>query len=110
MLSGRLPYGAEVAKARTRSAQDKLIYRSVLHDDREIPAWIDEVLRRATHPQPAKRYEELSELVYELRHPNQAYLSRTRPPLIERHPVTFWKVLSLILLILVVVLLFEVVA
>ena len=110
MLSGRLPYGAEVAKARTRSAQDKLIYRSVLHDDREIPAWIDEVLQRATHPQPAKRYEELSELVYDLRHPSQAYVSRTRPPLIERHPVTFWKVLSLILLILVVVLLFEVVA
>lgn len=110
MLSGRLPYGAEVAKARTRSAQDKLIYRSVLHNDREIPAWIDDVLRRATHPQPAKRYEELPEFVHELRHPNQAYVSRTRPPLIERHPVTFWKVLSLILLIIVVALLFEVVA
>jgi serine/threonine protein kinase len=110
MLSGRLPYGAEVAKARTKSAQDKLIYRSVLHPDREIPAWIDEVLRRATHPQPEKRYEELSELVHDLRHPNQAYMSRTRPPLIERHPVTFWKVLSLILLIIVVALLFEVVA
>jgi serine/threonine protein phosphatase PrpC len=110
MLSGRLPYGAEVAKARTKAAQEKLIYRSVLHNEREIPAWIDEVLRRATQPDPAKRYEELSELVYDLRHPNQAYLSRTRPPLIDRYPVTFWKVLSLILLILVVVLLFRVVA
>jgi serine/threonine protein phosphatase PrpC len=110
MLSGRLPYGAEVAKARTKAAQDKLIYRSVLHNEREIPAWIDEVLRRATQPDPAKRYGELSELVFDLRHPNQAYLSRTRPPLIERYPVTFWKVLSLILFIVVVVLLFRVVA
>jgi len=33
-----LPYGAEVAKARTRGAQGKLIYASVLDDDREIPA------------------------------------------------------------------------
>ena len=110
MLSGRLPFGTGVAKARTKAAQEKLNYRSVLHDEREIPAWIDEVLRRATQPDPAKRYEELSELVYDLRHPNAAYLSRTRPPLIERYPVTFWKVLSLILLILVVVLLFRVVA
>lgn len=110
MLSGRLPFGTGVAKARTKAAQEKLNYRSVLHDEREIPAWIDEVLRRATQPDPAKRYEDLSELVYDLRHPNAAYLSRTRPPLIERYPVTFWKVLSLILLILVVVLLFRVVA
>jgi len=110
MLSGRLPFGTAVAKARTRAAQEKLNYRSVLHDEREIPAWVDEVLRRATQPDPAKRYEELSELVYDLRHPNEAYLSRTRPPLIERYPVTFWKILSLILLILVVVLLFRVVA
>lgn len=110
MLSGRLPYGAEVAKARTKAAQEKLIYRSVLHNDREIPAWFDEVLRRATHPDPMKRYEELSEFVYDLRHPNQAYLSRMRAPLIERDPVKFWKVLSLVLLIIVVVLLFRVVA
>src|SRR6185436_4618393 len=50
MLSGRLPYGAEVAKARTKAAQEKLVYVPVLDRDREIPAWFDEVLRRATHP------------------------------------------------------------
>jgi serine/threonine protein kinase len=107
MLSGRLPYGAEVAKARTKAAQAKLIYTSVLAADREIPAWVDEVLRRATHPDPRKRYEDLSELVYELRHPNAAYLSRTRPALIERNPVGFWRTLALILLIIVVVLLYR---
>ena len=54
MLSGRLPYGADVPKARTRAAQRQLKYRSVLDDEREIPAWIDEVLRKATHPDPAE--------------------------------------------------------
>jgi serine/threonine protein kinase len=107
MLSGRLPYGAEVAKARTKAAQGKLIYKSVLDDDREIPAWFDEVLRRATHPEPARRYEELSEFLYDLRHPNAAYVARTRPPLIERYPVGFWKTLSLILLLIIAVLLFR---
>jgi len=105
MLSGRLPYDAEVPKARTRAAQRQLKYRSVLDDEREIPAWIDEVLRKATHPDPLKRYEELSEFVYELRHPSQAYLSRTRAPLLERNPVAFWRGVSLILAITVVVLL-----
>ena len=105
MLSGRLPYDAEVPKARTRAAQRLLKYRSVLDDEREIPAWIDEVLRKATHPDPSKRYEELSEFVYELRHPSQAYLSRVRAPLLERNPVAFWRGVSLLLAIAVVILL-----
>jgi hypothetical protein len=105
MLSGRLPFGTEVAKSRTRAAQKKLVYRSVLAEDREIPAWIDAVLRKATHPDPAKRYEELSELTHDLRHPNEAYLSKNRPPLLERNPAAFWRTLSLILLLIIAVLL-----
>ena len=106
MLSGRLPYGAEVAKSRTRSAQRKLRYASVLHEDRAIPVWLDGVLSKAMHPNPLKRYEALSEYVHDLRHPNRAFLSKTRPPLLERHPVTFWKGLSAILAAIIVVLLF----
>ncbi len=105
MLSSKLPYGTEVSKSRTRAAQRKLMYQSLLDDNREIPAWIDDVLKRAVHPDPAKRYEELSELTYDLRHPNQAYLNKTRPPLVERSPVVFWKSVSLILAIIIAALL-----
>jgi serine/threonine protein phosphatase PrpC len=105
MLSGRLPFGAEVPRARTRAAQRQLKYQSVLDDEREIPAWIDDVLRRATHPDPNRRYEELSEFVYDLRHPTADYLSRTRAPLLERNPVAFWRGVSLILAAIVVILL-----
>ena len=104
MLTGRLTYGAEVAKSRTRSAQNNLQYDTVLHDDLEIPAWIDGVLKKAVHPNPLKRYEELSEFLYDLRHPNQEFLSRTRPPLIERNPLVFWKSVSFILALLVLLL------
>ena len=52
MLTGRLPYGAQVAKTRTKSQQKKLRYRSVLDDNRDIPAWIDGALRKAVHPDP----------------------------------------------------------
>lgn len=105
LLTGRLPYGAQVARARTRSAQNQLQYDSVLDDDREIPAWIDGVLRKAVHPNPAKRYAELSEFLYDLRHPNQEFLQRTRPPLIERNPLVFWKGVSALLALAVVALL-----
>jgi len=103
MLSGRLPYGAEVSRARTRAAQRQLKYQTVLAEDREIPAWIDEVLRRAVHWDPNKRYAELSEFTHDLRHPNADYQSRTRAPLLERNPVAFWRGLALILAVAFVI-------
>ena len=99
MLTGKLPYGVSPAKTRTRAAQKKLSYDSALRDDREIPAWVDDALRKALDPDPQSRYEELSEFVFDLHHPNKTFLSKTRPPLIERHPVMFWKIVSLLLAI-----------
>ena len=105
MLCGRLPYGAEVAKSRTRAAQQKLVYRSVLDEEREIPAWLDDTLKKAVHVNPYKRYSELSEFLYELRHPSRAFLNATRPPLIERNPLMFWQGVSFVLAVVVVLLL-----
>ena len=106
LLSGKLPYGAEVAKCKTASAQNKLNYDSLRYDRPEIPVWVDDAIRKAVQPSPYKRYEELSEFIYDLRHPNQRYLSRTRPPLIERYPLHFWKGLVLIQAIIIIILLF----
>jgi serine/threonine protein kinase len=105
MLTGRLPYGAEVAKTRTKAAQKKLEYDSVSAEKREIPVWIDEAIRKAVHPDPYKRYEELSEFLFDLRHPNKAFLNKTRAPLMERNPVFFWKSVSLILIVIIAILL-----
>lgn len=95
MLSGHFPYDTQVAKVRTVSGQKRLVYRSVLDDEREIPAWIDYTLRKALQPFPYKRYNELSEFLFELRHPNPKFLIQSRPPLLERNPVLFWRSLSL---------------
>jgi len=107
MLSGRLPYGADVSRARTRAAQSKLRYRSVLREDREIPAWIDEVLRRALEPLPAKRYAELSEFVHDLRHPSARLTGRpAATPLAERDALLFWKMVAALLSLALLVMLF----
>src|SRR5262249_35045404 len=89
MLSGRLPYDAEAARVRTRAAQRKLQYATLLDEQRDIPPWVDAALRKAVHPEPFERYETLSEFVYDLRHPNPDLLRAT--PLLERYPVLFWK-------------------
>jgi serine/threonine protein kinase len=103
MLTGRLPYGSQIAKARTRSQFSRLKYRSALEGKQEIPAWVDGALRRAVHPEPCKRYESLSEFTFDLRHANARYSSA--PPLMERNPLLFWKFATAILACVVGVLL-----
>jgi serine/threonine protein phosphatase PrpC len=105
MLTGTLPYGTEVAKTRTRAAQHRLAYQSALSENRELPVWVDEVLKKALHPSPHKRYPALSEFMFELRAPSTEMLKRAQLPLLERDPVLFWKSVSLVLAIVVIALL-----
>jgi serine/threonine protein phosphatase PrpC len=105
MLSGRVPYGTRVARATSRAAQRRLTYRTVLDERRAIPAWIDGALAKALHVNPGKRYDALSEFVYDLRHPNPNFVTTQRAPLLERNPLLFWKSLSLVLFIAVLMLL-----
>ncbi len=105
MLTGRLPYGAQAAQARTRAQFGKLRYRTAAHGNREIPVWVDGALERAVHPNPAKRYDSLSEFLYDLRHPNANYVATASAPLIERNPLLFWKSTTVALVLAVIVLL-----
>ncbi len=105
MLTGRLPYGAQAARARTRSDFNRLIYGPASHRGRDIPIWVDSTLERAVHPNPFKRYDSFSEFLFDLRHPNAKYLTTSSTPLIERNPVLFWKCTTLVLALAVVVLL-----
>ena len=104
MLTGRLPYGAQVARARTRSDFNRLIYAPASHSGRDIPIWVDRTLERAVHPNPFKRYDSFSEFVFDLRHPNAKYVTTSSTPLIERNPVLFWKCTTLLLALAIVVL------
>jgi ribosomal protein L39E len=104
MLTGKLLYGSRIAQVRTKSQSRKLRYKTALDDNREIPAWIDRVLERAVHPNPYKRHEELSEFVFDLRHPNR-FLNSAPTPLIKRKPLLLWQCLSFVLACLVLVLL-----
>jgi serine/threonine protein phosphatase PrpC len=105
LLTGQLPYGAQIAQARTRSQFNKLGYRPASDENRDIPPWMDAAIRRAVSIDPAKRYDSLSEFVFDLRHPNPDYVNASAPPLIERNPNLFWKFTTALLALIVVALL-----
>ncbi|MFD2231847.1 bifunctional protein-serine/threonine kinase/phosphatase [Alkalimarinus sediminis] len=97
MLSGRFPYSTKIAQAKSVSAQRRLSYKSLISETSELPLWIDDSLKKALQINPLKRYSELSEFTYDLRHPNKSFLSKARPPLIQRNPVAFWQGVSFVL-------------
>jgi serine/threonine protein phosphatase PrpC len=105
MLTGQLPYGAQAAQARTRAQFGKLRYRPASLGERGIPVWVDGALERAVHPNPQKRYDTLSEFLFDLRTPNAKYLTASTAPLIERNPLLFWKSTTIVLALAVIVLL-----
>jgi serine/threonine protein phosphatase PrpC/predicted Ser/Thr protein kinase len=104
MLSGNLPYGVEVPKTSTKKAQKKLTYKSLTEINKKIPLWLDETLRKALAPDPLKRYGEISEFIFDLENPNPLFLETRTQALIERNPLLFWKSLSAVLFLIVVVL------
>jgi serine/threonine protein phosphatase PrpC len=103
LLTGHLPYDVRIPQAKSRAAQRKLAYTPARDHDARIPAWVDEALRKAVHIDPDLRYQDAAEFTFDLRHPNRAYLKRTRLPLVERSPVTFWKTVAFALLLVLLV-------
>ncbi len=102
MLTGHLPYGTAVSKATTKVSQRKLHYQLITAKDNSIPIWVDYAIKKAVHPNPYKRYQEISEFSYDLRQPNREFVARPRPPIIDRNPIAFWQTISLVLLVIVI--------
>ena len=105
MLTGRLPYGTQVAKLRTPAQLKSLKYISARQQNSHIPDWLDGALKKAVNPAPHLRYAALSEFVADIRTPNKAFSAARNRPLAERNPVAFWKGISAFLAVIVVVLL-----
>ena len=99
MLTGKLPYGEKLAKAREQRGINRLNYRPISEYISDIPHWVDKAVRKAVHVSPESRYEALSEFESDLVKPNPDYLREDQLPLLQRNPVGFWRSLSLLLLI-----------
>lgn len=105
MLCGQAPYGTAVARALSRSAQQRLVYRSIFHGQNQLPVWLDLTLKKALQADPEKRYSTLSEFIQDLRKPNAKFLTQSQAPLLDRDPVRFWQGVSAILFATIIYLL-----
>ncbi len=102
LLSGRYPYSTGIAKTKTLAGQRRLNYSSILDEDRAIPSWVDDAIRKAVHVLPYKRQGDVFEFAHDLRVPNPVFARRDPAPLIERNPVAFWQGVSALLLVIIV--------
>ena len=82
-----------------------LEYRSSCRHNPMVPIWVDKSLERALSVRSMRRYSSMSEFVHDLVEPNKEYLAIKYQPFIERNPLLFWKLLSALLAMIVVVLL-----
>jgi serine/threonine protein kinase/serine/threonine protein phosphatase PrpC len=100
MLSNQLPYGAGVARLKHLGELNKLKYVPLREHGVTVPAWFESALKKALHPYPHKRYSEISELLWDLQHPNPDFERLRAPPIVERNPILLWQVISALLLVL----------
>jgi serine/threonine protein phosphatase PrpC len=97
LLTGTLPYGPRVATATTRKAQKSLRYTAAMQHNPAVPEWMDAAVARAVAVDPAARYGELSEFLYDLHHPNPELVHLPATPLLLRRPETLWQGMCLLL-------------
>ncbi len=96
LLTGHLPYGEHDSQRAVRKGRR---YIPASRWNPHIQPWVDGALRKAVHPDPSKRYDTLSEFLFDLSKPNPAFLTTTAQPLMERNPLAFWKGVSALLLV-----------
>ena len=103
MLTGRLPFGDGYQKANRPSEFMALKYTPAFVYNPLVPVWMDGAIKAALSVSQELRYSELSEFVYDLKHPNSKFINNQDLPLIKKNPVLFWKGMCALLLLTQVV-------
>jgi len=88
-LTGKFPYG-EIEPFQTPTFKEaKLPSRF----NKNIPDWLDSIIMRAIAIKPEQRYQNYSEMLFELENPQKVkpYFDKSKP-LMERDPLSFFKI------------------
>jgi len=98
MLTGKHPYGEKYETAQQLLDFQKLKYQHANIHNPMIPNWLDGAIEKALSIQSEKRYESLSEFIYDIKHPNNNFLENRALPWVESNPILFWRNTALFLL------------
>lgn len=94
-LTGALPYGA-IERFQTPSFR---VPKQPSRLNPNIPPWLESVLLRAIARDPNRRYQNYSELAFDLNHPDEVRpFHENDAPILERNPLLFYKTGFFILL------------
>ena len=105
MLTGKLPYGAQLEKVKKRIDVEKLKYKPMPEIDAYIPRWFDQAISKALAIEADERYQDIDEFIYALEHPGENTAKEEK--LINRIWISekFWKILCFLQFLIIALLL-----
>ncbi len=104
LLSGRVPYELDPSGRRWPKTFSGWSYKPARYLRKDIPDWLDYAVERCVAPDPTNRYVAMSEFFEDLKRPGAwAASKRSHVALKDRDPLTFWKCVSLVLAIIILV-------
>ncbi len=99
MLTGKQPFAVETLSQAQNSSQ--LVFKNVHQLRPDLPFWVNDVLLRAMQADSNQRYQAIGDFLSDL-DPKSHNSNQNNQPLIEKNPVLFWQLVSLILLVLLI--------
>lgn len=97
------PFGEPWEKAQSLRDFTTLTYISATRHNPMVPLWFDAALKKALSPTPVGRQESMSEFLGNLKKPDYTLLGKEALPFLEKDPVRFWKTLSALLAIALII-------
>jgi len=94
MLTKHVPYGDAYENQMNYKGFQKLKYIPARKHNPLVPVWLDQAIEKAVNIHPNSRYHAMSEWLRDLQRPNPNWSNKEDIPLIEKHPVKFWQVLT----------------
>lgn len=100
LLTGQLPYSTNLTKCKSLKELKALRYHSLSEHRDDIPIWVDHSLEKALSILPHQRYQDVFELIYDLKHKNHSLTKKYKKSLLQKNPVLFWQAITVILFLI----------
>ena len=105
LLAGKRPFKDKSNANRRPSNLADWHYDSLRNMRSDLPLWVNHALQTACAPSLSRRYQVMSEFLEDMTKPSsKALQAETSTALLERNPVAFWKGLSGLLLLIILIL------
>ena len=103
MLTGLQPFDVDtLTTAMTAQTTQKLAFKNVRQLRTDLPFWVNDVLIRALQADSNRRYQSIGDFLTDL-DPKSHAEDKAKQPLIDKHPVLFWQLVSGILTVLLLI-------